>query len=706
MSGASCKGVTAEHAYLTFTNFGGLLRPARLQPSYHASSEPQRSDSTLTVDFNPVKSMNRKVLLTSVCRPVGPNEGDAPSVGYELLHRQVTRAQGVFSPRAVHAQFSLDYIAENLDAPTAVLQYPSKRELIRELRKGYEYVGVCFVMAVMHKMKETVALIRKHAPASKIVLGGYGTILKDEVLKPYADYICREEGVAFMRRLLGEPEIPMPYKHPLIVSGLKVFGQRVSSTGMIFAGLGCPNGCDFCCTSHFFSRKHIKLLPEGRDIYAVMERYLDTDPSMVFTVLDEDFLLNKKRALEFRDCVVKSGKTLSIFVFSSIKAISQYTVEEILEMGIDGFWIGYEGTRSGYAKQQGRPVEEILTEFRQHGITILASMILGFDYQNQEVVAQELHGLLKLKPALSQFLIYGPVPGTPFYERVIQENLLQDVFTKDTDRYYRSADGFTTMIKHPTLSAEAIEEMQRWCFAEDFARLGPSIFRVLETRFLGYQTLKNSSNPRLRAKAERFAADLRAAYPVFLAGRLLGPNAAVRRWIGALERSLHAALGRPALGEKWKAILGVGAALWTGLTLKLNLFQHPRLTRTLYRWPSQSWSASDLWEKFRREASTPELSIQVELQHSHQQVWMRLEGALSAADAEGLGQRLRDSLARSKSRLVLDLQKLHWDKTDDLRPLAEKLAAYRSRIRLSLPKLSAAHPELLLLASMFQHYKA
>ena len=105
-----------------------------------------------------------------------------------------------------------------------VLQYPSKRELIRELKKGYDYVGISFVMAVMHKMKETVALIRKYAPQSQIVLGGYGTVLNDEVLKPYADYICREEGVAFMRRLLGEPEIPMPYKHPLIVSWLKVFG--------------------------------------------------------------------------------------------------------------------------------------------------------------------------------------------------------------------------------------------------------------------------------------------------------------------------------------------------------------------------------------------------------------------------------------------------------------------------------------------------
>ena len=84
---------------------------------------------------------------------------------------------------------------------------------------------------------------------------------------------------------------------------------------------------------------------------------------------------------------------------------------------------------------------------------------------------------------------------------------------------------------------------------------------------------------------------------------------------------------------------------------------------------------------------------------------MRLEGALSTSDAEGLGQRIRDSLARSKSRLVLDLKKLHWEKVEDLRPLREKLVTYRSRIRIVLPKLSAAHPELLLLASMFQHYR-
>jgi radical SAM superfamily enzyme YgiQ (UPF0313 family) len=649
--------------------------------------------------------MSKKVLLTTVCRPIGPQCGDAPSVGYELLHRQVTRAQGIFSPRTVNVQFSLEYIAENLDAPTVVLQYPSKREFIRELKKGYDYVGISFLMAIFHKVKDMAALVRRYAPNTKIILGGYGTVLSDAELKPYADFICREEGVGYMRRLLGEPEIPMPFKQPLVVSWLKVFGWKVSGTGKIFAGLGCPNGCDFCCTSHFFKRKHIKLLPTGRDIYNAIERYLDVDPNLVFLIIDEDFLLNKKRAMQFREAVLQSGRKLSIFAFSSIKALSQYTVEEILEMGIDGFWIGYEGTRSGYAKQQGRPVEDIFTEFREHGITILASMIVGFDYQTPEVVAQELDGLMKLKPALGQYLIYGPVPGTPFNERVRKDNLMLEKYTSDPALFYRRADGFTTMMKHPTLSPDQIEDLQRWCFDEDFQRLGPSIFRVLEGRLLGYRKLKDSPNPRLRQKAQTYAADLRCALPVFLAGRLFGPNPTIRRWIGQLEQQIIAELGAPVLSQRFKSLLSIGAAVWTAFTLKFDLFQHPKLIRTPYRFSSRRWQAFQLWENLPGELAIPDLNIQVELQHARKQVWLRLEGALSSANAAGLAQSLHESLARTKAKLVLDLKNLHWDKVDDLAPLREKLAAYQSRIRVVLPKLQAAHPELILIAGMFHHYR-
>ena len=63
-------------------------------------------------------------------------------------------------------------------------------------------------------------------------------------------------------------------------------------------------------------------------------------------------------------------------------------------------------------------------------------------------------------------------------------------------------------------------------------------------------------------------------------------------------------------------------------------------------------------------------------------------------------------MARSKSSLVLDMKKLHWENVGDLKPLREKLASHRSRIRLVLPKLAVTHPELMLVAAAFQHYHA
>jgi hypothetical protein len=141
------------------------------------------------------------------------------------------------------------------------------------------------------------------------------------------------------------------------------------------------------------------------------------------------------------------------------------------------------------------------------------------------------------------------------------------------------------------------------------------------------------------------------------------------------------------------------------LTLRLWDEQRQRLVGYRALKSVRSWSAFDLREGVRRKISLANASIQVEMQHARKRVCLRLEGALSTADAEGLGQRIRDALSRSKSRLVLDLNTLNWDKVEDLRPLREKLAAYRSRIRLILPKLAAAHPEVILLASLFQHYK-
>ncbi|MDH3783627.1 MAG: radical SAM protein, partial [Desulfobulbaceae bacterium] len=198
------------------------------------------------------------VLLTTVCRPFGGN-GEGHSVGAELFHAQVTRSQGIFSYRQVIRCWGLDYIAENIEAPTVVLHYPSKREFRHEIQKQrYDIIGINFVVATFHKVQQMADIIRKHSPGSKIVLGGYGTVLSDDELRPYSDFICREEGIGFMRRLLREKP-DRPIKHPYTpIESPRVYSVPLKTkVAHITGGLGCPNGCDFCCTSHYFKRRYI-----------------------------------------------------------------------------------------------------------------------------------------------------------------------------------------------------------------------------------------------------------------------------------------------------------------------------------------------------------------------------------------------------------------------------------------------------------------
>ncbi|MFA5138561.1 MAG: hypothetical protein WC728_04945 [Elusimicrobiota bacterium] len=627
-----------------------------------------------------------KVLFTTICRPIGPKHGDGASVGYELLYGQVTRAQGIFSPRAVHHHFSLNYIALNIDAPSTVLQYPSKRELVRELRRNrYDYVGVPFILATFHRMKQAVALVRKHSPHSKVILGGYGTVASDEELKPYADHICREEGVAFMRRLLGEPFRPLPYEHPHIVSTLKVFSVPVSRTGMIFAGLGCANGCDFCSTSHFFKRRHIRLLPTGQDIFDVLSRYQDKDPEVQFTVLDEDFLLNKKRAMEFRDLVLQSGRQFNIFAFASIRALSQYSVSELAELGIDGVWIGYEGTRSGYGKQQGRPLDELFADLRKHGIQVLASMIVGFEYQTPGIIKQEFRGLMRLRPAYCQFLIYGPTPGTPFYERVTAEGKLRPEILVTREHYYKSCTGFNSMVVHPAMTREQIEGMQRWCFNEDFQHLGPSVFRTIRLWMSGYDYLTRSDNPRLRERGHLFGKCARNAYLAFLAGKLLGPNRRARRYIAALEKRLHARLGKPTLKERALSVLGLLAALWTQITINIDYFQHPRLKTMRYRWGPRN-GLMRFWGESEEGVAAPELRVTYGKTRVQGWAWMSLDGILDGKTAAEFCQRLKAELAQGTERFVLRFGRI--DRADEagLASVHQAVRGAQGRVHVLLPK--------------------
>jgi hypothetical protein len=258
------------------------------------------------------------------------------------------------------------------------------------------------------------------------------------------------------------------------------------------------------------------------------------------------------------------------------------------------------------------------------------------------------------------------------------------------------------------MSSSEIEDMQRWCFEQDFQRLGPSIFRFIETWSMRHRKWSASSSNFIRKKAASLRKDIRKAYLMFLVGRLLGPNGHVRSSIRELEYKVHAELGNPTLVEKFMSLSALGAAAWTALKLRLGIFQHPRLSRVSFRMPEEGlgiW-ATKIWDSLRDENISPHFSIQVDLQHAKRQVWVRLNGALDNLRAERIAQRIEEYLKKDRGKLILDLEKVRSFEGKSLDALATKLKGYRHRIRIRLPRNYMSHAaQFLFLAQVFKLYK-
>ena len=510
-------------------------------------------------------------------------------MGAELFHAQVTRAQGPFSLRQVIRCWAIDYLAANVTSPTVTLHYPSRRELIRELQTGdYSHVGINFVVATFHKVRAMVRLIRKHAPDATIVLGGYGTVLPDTVLAPWADAICREEGVGFLRRLLGEPT-DRPIVHPHApIPGPQVIGMPSPNVvGHVTAGLGCPNGCDFCCTSHFFKRKYEQFAGTGRDIYEAMletrrRATADGQNMKSYILIDEDFFLHKRRAREFLDCVREGGEPLSIMGFGSVRGLSQFTAREIAEMGFTLVWNAFEGTDAGYRKQRGRSLPQLYRELKSVGCGQLTSMIIGFPYQDEQRMRTEFEQLMALEPGMVQCLIYFAFPGTPFHQQVIAEGRYLDDFKRAPD--LRRWDGFAMHFKHPKIDdPKVVEAMQREFYREDFRRLGPTPLRLASVWLEGYENLKNDQNPLLRARAEMLRREVRGVLPLMQTAIWFGPSKQARERARQLRSEIIRLTGSPTLAERAKEQTAPLMYLGSRLTRAAQLTQQPGLLRTEHR---------------------------------------------------------------------------------------------------------------------------
>jgi radical SAM superfamily enzyme YgiQ (UPF0313 family) len=427
-----------------------------------------------------------KLLLTSVFGPYGVDDeyGTKENI-MEVLHNQVTREQGVFSMRFNQESYGLWLMAENLSIPTAVLDFPSQARFIKEIKKGYDYIGIAFIVPNLDKVARMAQLIREHSPGTRIILGGHGTGIQDIEERVSCDFVCRGEGIRFLRELFGE-DVNAPIKHPLRYSsfGRYVMGLPVSNKlvpeGVIMPGVGCVNGCRFCATSHFFQKQYIPFIETGEEFFELCRSYEEEMGITDFFVLDENFFKTEERSRELLHLMEKHGKAYSFNIFSSAETVLKLGFDFIQRIGIDFIWIGVESRSEVYKKNEGVDFYKMVRELRNRGISVLTSGILFLEHHNRDSIHEDIDYMVSLKADFIQFMGLCVVPGTALHNQYRQENLiLEDV------PYVERHGQRWIWFKHPHFTPEESETYLRNAFKKDFEENGPSILRMAETYLLG-----------------------------------------------------------------------------------------------------------------------------------------------------------------------------------------------------------------------------
>ncbi len=460
-----------------------------------------------------------RVLLTT---PYGPYDKVWGESMHDLFASRLSRGQGAFSMSAHFHEFGLHLIGENLSSPTTVLEDPTREQFITELQTGYDVVGLHLKSLHTERVREMCGLVREHLPNAKIVLGGYGVgTLEDPVpadggaaaeLVRLADSLCREEGVAFMRRYLKDESQGSPitqYLTPWAGFSVRGFLRRYMHVPALLAGLGCPTGCSFCNTSAFFGGKKTRVA-EPEQLFAFLKSHRKRMNAGLFLSMlyDEDIFLDPSYPKRLGELIRNDPEMWGCkwFGFGSVRSLSKLDPNEIRDWGCGAVWIGIEsfaapegcGEGADSLKRRG-DVEAVVEGLHQAGVLTVCSLPFGYDFQTEEDILAEIDRFVGLQPPFYQVAPLQPCPGTELYRRLQEEGRLDPEFAWKDFHLFRG-----DAARHPHLKPGQAKELFEIVHTRLAQENGPP--------FLGMLDIFLNARERLAARSDDFGKRLFSDY--------------------------------------------------------------------------------------------------------------------------------------------------------------------------------------------------
>jgi haloalkane dehalogenase len=355
-----------------------------------------------------------------------------------------------------------------------------------------------------------------------------------------------------MRRYVGQSP-DAPFVHPALPStehqsiyGVPVPGPTAS---ILVPGVGCVNGCSFCCTSHFFGKKYTPFIQTGKQLFETARSIADTRGTDAFFIMDENFLKDKARAMALIEEMERHRRFFVFHIFSSAEAITAFGIDNLVRLGAQFVWIGFESQsrQSRFVKNKNIVPGELVAELRSNGISVLASGILCMEHHTKENIQEDIDFLVGLEPDMAQFMLLTPLPVTGLYQEHKAKGLLRD----DVD--WEDCHGQKRLnYKHPAFADHEPEALLKAAFEKDYQVNSSSIYRIIDTNLRGYKALdaRDDLDECLTARKQQLKERV-LEYGMILPVIAKHPvNAVERQRALDLDREIHNAIRPPRLKDR------------------------------------------------------------------------------------------------------------------------------------------------------------
>ncbi len=335
--------------------------------------------------------------------------------------------------------------------------------------------------SIAWKIKEKARVLGKDIP---IVMGGaHVTFMAEEALDNYADYVVRGEGEETILDLLSWLENGNDAASISRIAGLSykigtrvyhnenrphlrdqdslptpelslIKGWRNPVIFPVLASRGCPFDCTFCSVTKMFGHRYRMRSPEK--VLEDIKYYHKLYPRAWMFFYDDNFDASKKRTKKLLRLMIENHVRVPWTAQSRLDVVKDKELLELMQKtDCRVLYIGLESvnpqTLVEFNKRQTvDEMEEAIRILHQHKIKVHGMFVLGGEQDDRDTVMQTVRYAIKWKVDTVQMVILTPLPGTPLYDKLVNENR---VTTFDWSQY----DGHHVVFKPNRMSVWELE---------------------------------------------------------------------------------------------------------------------------------------------------------------------------------------------------------------------------------------------------------